>query len=63
MNYDIASNMVRELNAINFLYPKGWTPRGDWRFEKDGKLYDLSAADLGQINKIEKEGLFIEEAK
>lgn len=26
---------------------------------KDGKIYDLSAADLDQLDRIEREGLFV----
>lgn len=30
-----------------------------WIFQKGGKLYDLSAADLEQIERIERDGLFV----
>ena len=42
----IEEKMLRELSAINKLYPLGVKPKGDFRFEKDGKLNDLSATDL-----------------
>lgn len=45
--------------AILFLADKGFICAGNWLFEKDGIVYDLSAADLSQIDRIEKEGLFI----
>jgi hypothetical protein len=30
-----------------------------WGFSRDGVLYDLSAADLEQIDRIVREGLFV----
>ncbi len=51
----------RELyvKAIKKLLPHGWMPCGDWLFEKGGKIYDLSAADISQHKRIEREGLFL----
>lgn len=41
------------------LIPLGWKPLGGCRFERNGKRYDLSAADLNQLDRIEREGLFL----
>lgn len=56
------SQEQREENArkrVTFLVTKGFTPLSDSRFMKNGKVYDLSAADLGQLERIEREGLFV----
>ena len=50
---------IAYVSAINKLLPLGWLPVGIFIFEKDGKRYDLSAADLSQIERIEREGLFV----
>lgn len=47
-------NRMREL-----LGPLGWIPVGTMIFLKGSKVYDLSAADLTQIDRIEAEGLFV----
>jgi hypothetical protein len=51
-------------DQLDFLYWRGfiWTEHG-WDFWKDGKIYDLSAVDLFQIDRIEKEGIFIRGAQ
>jgi hypothetical protein len=52
----------RYLAIINDLIPKGWMPIGQFgsmTFRRNGKNYDLSAADLGQLDRIEREGLFL----
>lgn len=52
----------RYLSIINKLIPKGWNPIGVFRsmtFRKNGKDYDLSAADLDKLDFIEQEGLFL----
>lgn len=46
------------------LRDKGWLPVGSFwahemKFARNGKIYDLSAADLTQLNRIEREGLFL----
>ena len=46
------------------LWAKGWYPCGEYAkqemlFSRNGKIYDLSAADLTQLDRIEKEGLFL----
>jgi hypothetical protein len=42
----LEKSLKRELKAINKLYPLGFIPKGNWRFEKDGVIHDLSATDL-----------------
>lgn len=42
----------------------GWQPVGEYhkremKFSRNGKIYDLSAADLTQLDRIEREGLFV----
>lgn len=52
----------RYLQIINKLIPKGWMPIGQYgsmTFRKSGRNYDLSAADLDQLDRIEIEGLFV----
>ena len=46
--------------AILLLEPLGWLYMGAFFFFKGGKVYDLSAADLSQIDRIERDGLFVE---
>lgn len=45
--------------ACALLEPQGWTPMGYMLFFKDGKVYDLSASDLAQMDRIEHEGLCV----
>jgi hypothetical protein len=45
--------------ACDTLRGTGFYPVGGWLFRKGGVTYDLSAADLSQINRIEQEGLFV----
>lgn len=50
------------LGVINTLIPKGWMPIGKFgsmTFRKNEKTYDLSAADLDQLDRIEREQLFL----
>lgn len=49
----------RRLAACDRLRGTGFYPVGGWLFMKDGKIYDLSAADLDQLDRIEREGLFV----
>ena len=52
----------RYLSIINDLVPKGWLPVGAFgsmTFRRNGRNYDLSAADLTQLDRIEREGLFL----
>ncbi len=51
--------LKRELRVINKIYPLGWIPQGNFRFLRNGKLYDLSASDISQLDRIEKQGLFL----
>jgi len=50
-----------EIKLISKIYPLGWIPKGNWRFEKNNILYDLSGADTKQLERIEKEKLFVVE--
>ena len=43
------------------IWGKGFLHVVKWIFEKNGKFYDLSAADLTQLDRIEEEGLFLSE--
>lgn len=45
--------------AADILWPKGFRSAAGWRFMKDGVTYDLSAADLRQIDRIERERLHV----
>lgn len=47
--------------AVETLRGTGFYPIGGWLFIKDGVAYDLSAADLSQIERIERDGLFVVE--
>jgi hypothetical protein len=47
--------------ACDTLRWTGFYPIGGWLFMKDGIAYDLSAADLTQMERIEREGLFVVE--
>ena len=52
----------RYLSIINELIPKGWMPIGAFgsmTFRKNGKNYDLSAADLTKLEIIERNGSFL----
>lgn len=56
----IEQRTAKYLRALVRLRPLGFIPLGNFRFAKNGLIYDLSAADLGQIERIEREGLFVE---
>lgn len=47
--------------ACETLQGTGFYPIGGWLFRKGGIAYDLSAADLTQMERIEREGLFVVE--
>ncbi len=53
-------SIQREINAKRNLWPD-YVPLGNWRFMNinNGKVRDLSAADLNQIERIEREDLFV----
>lgn len=53
-----------QMNALHrkielLVVPIGFATVARCKFSKDGRLYDLSAADLSQIQRIEREGLFL----
>ena len=60
MNPDLDNDSVRQINAKRLLWPN-FISLDDWKFMsiKSGKMYDFSAADLSQIDRIETEGLFV----
>ena len=50
------------LSIVAALIPQGWMPIGPFgsmTFRRNGKNYDLSAADLDQLDRIERDGLFL----
>lgn len=49
------------LEICNRVIPLGWMPAGNFRFRspKFGSIHDLSAADLDQLDRIERAGLFL----
>jgi hypothetical protein len=50
------------LAIVNRLVPLGWMPVGAFgsmTFRKNGRNYDFSAADLNQLERIERDGLFV----
>lgn len=50
----------RWLNMVNTVFMKDWQHTDGGIFESpSGTLHDLSAADLAQLDRIEKEGFFI----
>ena len=55
----IENERTRRFAAVDYLRQHGFRPSGGWRFHKDGKTYDLSATDLSQIERIERDGLFM----
>lgn len=62
MNINQQNEILRFAANLSALTRLGWVwQRQGWRFEKGGRLYDLSAADLGQLERIEREGLFVVE--
>jgi hypothetical protein len=57
---------TRYLEILNELHRKGWEPASEkdmhyhkMVFRKNGKLYDLSAADLSKLDEIEEKGHFL----
>ncbi len=60
MNTDPQREHEREIQATAQLMREGWTPRGHWHFESpQGRVHDLSAADLSQLPRIQRENLFL----
>jgi hypothetical protein len=54
-----AEQQRRNFAAVDKLRPLGFRPLGGMMSMKDGVSYDLSAADLDRIDRIEREGLFV----
>ena len=48
-------------DALDFLLRRVFIWVDGWNFEHDGKIYDLSAADLFQLDAIVAKGLFVKE--
>lgn len=59
MNYNEEVFKRSMFCAEHRLTPLGWKHLGNFRFEKDGKVYDLSAANLDLLDQIVEEGLFL----
>jgi hypothetical protein len=59
MNHNEKLSMGAYKRAIAKLLPLGWIPVGIWLFKKGGRVFDLSAADVEQHERIEREGLFV----
>ena len=48
------------LKAVDLCHAKGWQCIAGWIFRApSGSYHDLSAADLGQLDRIDREGLFL----
>ena len=57
---DSDRELIRQVKAKRELFRKGWICLGVWKFMSPrGSVHDLSAADLNQLDRIEREGLFI----
>jgi len=59
---DTPRTIEQYLAIINRLIPIGWMPVGEFgsmKFRRNGLNYDLSAADLNQLENIEREGHFV----
>jgi len=59
MNFDEDYSEQQLSLSIQPLNEKGFQQLKGWLFVKNNIVYDLSAADLTQIDRIEKEGLFV----
>lgn len=58
---EIPITAERYMEIVNQIMPLGWMPIGAFgsmKFRKNGVNYDLSAADLNQLDRIERERLF-----
>jgi hypothetical protein len=49
----------REQEISRIASKNGFLPLGRSRFLKNGKVYDLSAADMTQLERIQREGHFV----
>lgn len=48
------------VEAVTICHKNGWNNESNWLFwSPSGTLHDLSAADLSQLENIEKEGHFL----
>jgi len=57
---DSEKRSQREIDVKRFLFNKGWVSLGCFIFlSPSNTKHDLSAADLNQVNRIEKEQLFL----
>lgn len=52
MNRDDKQSQIAYANAILKLIPMGFKTTDIWLFEKDGVVYDLSAANIDMIDQI-----------
>jgi hypothetical protein len=59
MELDAERDKEREMLATIRLAELGFTHVGYWQYKKEGLTFDLSAADLDQIERIEREKLFV----
>lgn len=59
MRPDVRASARRLRENTPPLLSLGFTHVAGWYFAKRGVVYDLSAADLSQIDRIEEEGLFV----
>jgi hypothetical protein len=59
MKDDPIQREIRNQILRDHLEPLGWLPMGDALFFRGSKVYDLGAADITQLDRIEAEGLFI----
>jgi hypothetical protein len=58
--YSTAEQLLdREKEISRIALNHGFLPLGRNRFLKHGKVYDLSAADLTQLERIQREGHFV----
>lgn len=55
------ARLAQELKWVPVLTRKGWAHKGGMDFEKDGKVYDLSAANMDMLDVIVERGLFVRE--
>jgi len=57
----ILDSIDREIAANQRVRTYGWISLGNWRFQAPGgTIHDLSAADLSELDLIERDGLFLD---
>lgn len=59
MNYTEEDRIRHENIMREMLEPRGFASLHNGTFRKDGVIYDLSAADLSQLDRIIQEKLFV----